>query len=153
MKWLNFLKNNLGPKLVASLSAVAYFGVAYAATGGGGNNSGLTTFSQLQGNVQTAGGEILKVVMTVITLAGIILVIKGLVHMKSHYTGTGQERHLSKGIASLGFGALLFIAVPLTHMLVTGFSGDNTNNIYNSWNTSGDGHAQCLGADCSPANN
>lgn len=73
--------------------------------------------SILAGNAQT----IYKITILIATLAGLILIIKGLVHLKQNYTGTGQEKHLSKGIASLGFGTALILAVPLSHALVSSF--------------------------------
>jgi hypothetical protein len=85
----------------------------------------ITSFSELQSNIASTAGGVWRIVQIVITLAGLLLVIKGLVHLKQNYTGSGQEKHLSKGIASLVFGACLFIVVPITHVLVGGVSGDS----------------------------
>ncbi len=92
---------------------------------------GVSTFNDLASSLSKSGGEIMKVVMTVVTIAGILIVIKGIVHLKQNYTGTGQERHLPKAIASLIFGSALFVAVPLTHMIVSGLT--NNDDAYNSW--------------------
>ncbi|MDO8953912.1 MAG: hypothetical protein Q7V63_03590 [Gammaproteobacteria bacterium] len=100
------------------------------------------TFSQLQTNIQGTAGGIWKIVQIVITLAGLLLIVKGLVHLKQNYTGTGQEKHLSKGLASLIFGSLLFIVVPITHVLVGSVAGSD-GQAYNSFDTGTD-YAQSI---------
>jgi len=98
------------------------------------------SFGSLTNNISNTAGSVWKIVMVIITLAGLLLVVKGLVHLKQNYTGTGQEKHLTKGIASLVFGALLFVVVPVAHVLVGGLGGDNGSaGTYNSWgvNTQG----------------
>lgn len=102
-------------------------------------------FSDLQAHISDTAGSIFKIAMVIITLAGLFLVIKGIVHLKQNYTGTGQEKHLSKGIASLIFGACLFIVVPIAHVLVGGISGDAGGGTYNSFSISGGGYAGNLG--------
>ncbi len=90
------------------------------------------TLAGLQGNVADTANNILKIVLVVVTIAGILLVIRGIVHLKQNYTGTGQEKHLGKGLACLGFGTALFIAVPITHALVGSVSG-TASTTYNAW--------------------
>jgi hypothetical protein len=101
------------------------------------------SFSELQGNIAGTAAGVWRIIQIVITLAGLLLVVKGLVHLKQNYTGSGQEKHLSKGIASLLFGACLFIVVPITHVLVGGVSGDTTGTSDNSF-TTGTDQAQSL---------
>jgi len=101
------------------------------------------TFTDLQSNIATTASGIWRIVQIVITVAGLMLVVKGLVHLKQNYTGSGQEKHLSKGLASLVFGACLFIVVPITHVLVGGISGDTTGATYNQFDPGTD-QAQSL---------
>ena len=91
------------------------------------------TFSQLQTNVSTTEDHIWQVVAVILTLAGLLLVASGLVNLKQHYHGTGQEKHMTKGIAKLAFGAAIFLVVPFTHVLVGGISGDTAGATYNSF--------------------
>ena len=119
------------------LGATFYTTAAHATT--------VQNFSDLQAHISDTAGSIFKIAMVVITLAGLFLVIKGIVHLKQNYTGTGQEKHLSKGIASLVFGACLFIIVPIAHVLVGGISGDSQGGTYNSFSISGGGYAGNLG--------
>ena len=126
-------------KTVAAVSAFAVSGGAFAAT-----PSNLQTFSELQTHISDTAGSIFKIAMVVVTLVGLMLVLKGIVHLKQNYTGTGQEKHLSKGIASLVFGACLFIVVPIAHVLVGGVSGDTSGKNFNSFDVQG-GTAQSLG--------
>ncbi|MDF2940595.1 MAG: hypothetical protein K0R66_1237 [Gammaproteobacteria bacterium] len=99
----------------------------------------IMSFSELQANIAGTAGNIWRIVQTIITIAGLLLVVKGLVHLKQNYTGTGQEKHLSKGIASLVFGACLFLVIPITHVLVGGVSGDPTGSQgYNTFDTGAD---------------
>ncbi len=84
------------------------------------DDSSLSNLGSFETNIGTVGQQVLTIVMMIATLAGVILIIKGLVHLKQNYTsaGGGQEKHLSKGIASLVFGVLLILAIPISHMLV-----------------------------------
>ncbi|MDF2529131.1 MAG: hypothetical protein K0Q57_11 [Gammaproteobacteria bacterium] len=100
-------------------------------------------FSDLQSNISATAAGVWRIVQIVITLAGLLLVVKGLVHLKQNYTGSGQEKHLSKGMASLIFGAALFIVVPITHVLVGSVSGDTSGATDNSF-TTGTDEAQSL---------
>lgn len=95
-------------------------GVAFADDNTWGN---LASFG---GSIQYNAGEVYRIVVVLATLAGLILIIKGLVHLKQNYTGTGQEKHLSKGIASLGFGTALILTIPLSHALVGSMDTNTT---------------------------
>ncbi len=133
MNIVNMLKKKAVQKVVvagAALLSMGFAGTALAAPV-------TLTLAGMQGNIANTSGYILKIIMTLITLAGVILVIKGIVHLKQNYTGTGQEKHLSKGLACLGFGAALFIAVPITHVLIGGLIGSDTTatSAYNSWSS------------------
>ena len=119
-------------KITATAGMLLFSGMAFAADTPDAAHIGVTA---LQGNVAATSNSVLKIVLTVITIAGIILVIKGIVHLKQNYTGSGQEKHLSKGLACLGFGAALFIAVPITHALVAAVSGDTTGTTFDQWNS------------------
>ncbi len=91
-------------------------------------------FSQLTTNISNLEFQILKIVQVVVTLAGILLAFRGVIHLKQHAHGSPQEKHLPKGIANIVFAALLFMVVPLIHMFVGTLSqgvGGTTN--YNSW--------------------
>ena len=132
------MKHLINKVVVAGAAAFATGG-AFAAT-----PSNLQTFSELQAHISDTAGSIFKIAMVVVTLVGLMLVLKGIVHLKQNYTGTGQEKHLSKGIASLVFGACLFIIVPIAHVLVGGVSGDTSGKNFNSFDVKG-GTAQSLG--------
>ena len=82
----------------------------------------------LVGSVNTLSGNAATIVATVATVAGVILVVKGLVHLKQNYGGSSQEKHLSKGVASLGFGAALILATPITHMLTHSVDNGSATN-------------------------
>jgi hypothetical protein len=86
----------------------------------------------LSGNVDNSEFWFIALLEIVLTLAGVMLVLKGLVHLKQQYTsgGGGQEKHLSKGIASCVFGACMFLVVPIAHM----FSGSIGGAATPSWN-------------------
>ena len=118
-------------KTSVGLSAFFFSAAAFAVT----PDPAHIQLATLQSNVANTSNSILKIIMTVITIAGIILVIKGIVHLKQNYTGSGQEKHLSKGLACLGFGAALFIAVPITHALVSAVSGDTAGTTFDQWNS------------------
>lgn len=117
----------------SALTAMAAGGLSYAATltGGGTPAAAITSLSTIRTNIGATAGDILSIILTIVTIAGVLLVIMGIVHLKQNYTGTGQEKHLSKGLACLGFGTALFIAVPITHALVKGIGGSSGQ--YDSW--------------------
>ncbi len=94
------------------------------------DDSSLSNLGSFETNIGTVGQQVLTIVMMIATLAGVILIIKGLVHLKQNYTsaGGGQEKHLSKGIASLVFGVLLILAIPISHMLVGSVEGASGSN-------------------------
>ena len=134
MNVVNMLKKKVVQKILVAGAAVMSMGFAGNALAAGGTYVTVVTLSGLQSNIASTSGLVLKIIMTLITLAGVILVIKGIVHLKQNYTGTGQEKHLSKGLACLGFGAALFIAVPITHVLIGGLVGSGTGaSGYNNW--------------------
>lgn len=93
-------------------------------------DNSISSLGQFQTIVNNNAGTLFNIVMIVATLAGLILIIKGLVHLKQNYTGTGQEKHMSKGIASLCFGTALILAIPISHMLV-----GSINSSTNTFNT------------------
>ena len=115
--------------LSAFVGLFMFSGVIFATTPPG-------NFSQLATNISSLEFEVLKIVQIVITLAGILLVIRGIIHLKQHAHGSPQEKHLPKGIANIVFAALLFIAVPLVHMLVGSLSqniGSGNENYNTDW--------------------
>ncbi len=117
MKMLNKVTNII--KKVSTMLALSFFSVtAFADDAGQFNN-----LTDLNDVLHSNGAIIFKITVAIATIAGIILIIKGLVHLKQNYTGTGQEKHLSKGIASLGFGTALILAIPIAHALVGSASG------------------------------
>ena len=126
------MKTTLLKAMAVGSTLLVSMGGAYADN----SASGVFTFSELQQNISDTAGSIFKIAMVVVTLVGLMLVIKGIVHLKQNYTGTGQEKHLSKGIASLVFGACLFIVVPIAHVMVGGISGDTSGANFNSFNIS-----------------
>jgi len=92
-----------------------------------------SSFSQLAANISNLEFEILKIVQIVVTLAGILLAFRGVIHLKQHAHGSPQEKHLPKGIANIVFAAILFMVVPLIHMLVgTLTQSIGAPNAYNS---------------------
>lgn len=103
-------------KKIMATGALLVSSVAAFAAGASDNSMG--NLGSLQSTVNQNAGTLFNIVMIIATLAGLILIIKGLVHLKQNYTGTGQEKHMSKGIASLGFGTALILAIPISHMLV-----------------------------------
>lgn len=109
---------------------LATIGVVNCAFAAANNESSIGNLGSLQKTINNNAGTLFNIVVIVATLAGLILIIKGLVHLKQNYTGTGQEKHMSKGIASLGFGTALILAIPISHMLVgtiDASNGFNTN--------------------------
>lgn len=114
-------------KKVSSMLALSFFSVGAFATPPA-DDSSLSNLNSLFNVVSNQGSVIFKITIAVATLAGIILIVKGLVHLKQNYTGTGQEKHLSKGIASLGFGTALILAIPISHALVGAASTQTTYN-------------------------
>ncbi len=104
--------------LVALLTIGCSVGLALADTpSGGAPDQSISNLASFQTIINNNAGTIYSTTIVVATLAGLILIIKGLVHLKQNYTGSGQEKHLSKGVASLIFGVLLILAVPISHML------------------------------------
>lgn len=126
MKVLNIIKK-VGAMLALSFFSVMVFADTPPPSGGTDDStiSNLTAFHDI---LNTNAGVIFKITVVIATLAGLILIVKGLVHLKQNYTGTGQEKHLSKGIASLGFGTALILAVPLSHALVGSVDTTTTFN-------------------------
>lgn len=116
MKILSSIK-----KAVSMLALCLFSGIAFAA-----DDSSWQNLASFGGNIQYNAGLVYRITIVIATLAGLILIVKGLVHLKQNYTGTGQEKHLSKGIASLGFGTALILAVPLSHALVGGMGTSTT---------------------------
>ena len=110
-------------KVVMAMGAVCTGFIASAlATGAPLTLTGLDT------NVNTTALDAGKITEVIVTLAGILLIIKGIVHFKQQYTsgGGGQEKHLSKGIACCVFGACLFLVLPIAHAF-TGAIGGSAN--------------------------
>ncbi len=89
------------------------------------DNEGISNLSDFQTIINNNAGVAFNIAMIIATLAGLILIIKGLVHLKQNYTGSGQEKHMSKGIASLAFGTALILTIPLSHMFVNTFGGSS----------------------------
>jgi hypothetical protein len=89
------------------------------------------TLSTLASNVGGAEYRIIKVMLIVLVLAGLMMILKGLVHLKQQYTsgGGGHEKHLSKGIAYCVFGSLMYMVVPIVHL----FTSTLDNNAGASW--------------------
>ena len=125
--------------LLGSVSASAFADVTVA-----------TNFSQLTSNINYTSSSILKIVQVVVTLAGILLAFRGVMHLKQHSSGSPQEKHLSKGLANIIFAAVLFIVVPLLHMLVGSLS-DNVGGqgvaYTTGWASGNLEHAQKLESD------
>lgn len=105
----------LGSVVVASL-----FNFAFATA----DAQGFSNLSAFQQSLNSNAGIAFNIAMIIATLAGLILIIKGLVHLKQNYTGSGQEKHLSKGIASLVFGTMLILTIPFSHLFVTTLGGN-----------------------------
>ncbi len=101
-------------------------------------------FSQLTKNVSNLELSILTIVQVVVTLAGILLAFRGVIHLKQHAHGSPQEKHLPKGIANIIFAALLFMVVPLIHMFVGTLSNNVGGGSYNAWDASGADNAGSL---------
>ncbi len=107
----------VGKYLLAIVLLSGFSGAAFASTP--------SSFSQLASNISNLEFEILRIVQIVVTLAGILLAFRGVIHLKQHAHGSPQEKHLPKGLANIVFAAILFMVVPLIHMLV----GTLTNNV------------------------
>lgn len=116
--------------LTVSLSFFSLMAFAGAPTTN--DDTSIGSLSGFHGVLSNNAQTIFKITILIATLAGLILIIKGLVHLKQNYTGTGQEKHLSKGIASLGFGTALILAVPLSHALVTSFDNSGSTAGFNT---------------------
>lgn len=113
--------------LAGAVAAGAMVNFAFA------DDTSISNLGALSSSVNANAGTVMQIVMIIATLAGLILIIKGLVHLKQNYTGSSQEKHMSKGIASLGFGTALILAIPLSHMLVgtVGASTSFNTNVSN----------------------
>ena len=113
---MKLVTNNLVKKLVATsgLAIGTLSNFAFAAT----DDQSLSNLASLQNIINENAGTILHIVAIVATIVGLMLVLFGIKHLHSHHTGSPQEKHLSKGIASLIFGACLVLFIPLSHMLV-----------------------------------
>lgn|SRR3990167_2180031 len=107
VNWMRLIKG------IAALFAMSLSGGMAFAT----SDTTISNLGTFQSIITNNAGTIYTTTIVVATLAGLILIIKGLVHLKQNYTGSGQEKHLSKGVASLVFGVLLILAVPISHML------------------------------------
>ncbi len=113
MKISNLIKK-INFKLAAWLS-ISCMPLSVFADGASDDTS--MTLAGLVGSINSISGNVATVVTLVLTLGGFILVGKGLVHLKQNYGGSSQEKHLSKGVSSLIFGAALILVIPITHML------------------------------------
>ena len=125
------MSSNIAKKLLASSALV--MGLASFAFA---DDTGLTSLGQFQTILNNNAGTAFNIAMIIATLSGLILIIKGLVHLKQNYTGSGQEKHMSKGIASLAFGTALILTIPISHMFVSSF--DNGGTSFNTGVTSVD---------------
>ncbi len=96
------------------------------------DNSVPANFSVLATNISSLELQILKIVQIVVTLAGILLAFRGVIHLKQHAHGSPQEKHLPKGLANIVFAAILFMVVPLIHMLVGSLTQGVGNSDYNT---------------------
>lgn len=120
--------------LTAAIAMGAMVNFAFA------DDTSISNLGSLANSVNENAGTVMQIVMIIATLAGLILIIKGLVHLKQNYTGSSQEKHLSKGVASLVFGTALILAIPLSHMLVgtvgasTSFNTNVNNVSFSSFN-------------------
>jgi hypothetical protein len=125
---LSVLKST-GILVVGTLSGA--FASSLAATGG--TVASTLTFTHMTKNLDTTEYDIIKIMMIVLVFAGIMLILKGLIHLKQQYTsgGGGQEKHLSKGIASCVFGACMFMVIPLAHLFTNTLGGGSAAA---SWN-------------------
>jgi len=118
---LNLLKST-------AVLAVGTLSGAFAstlATTGGTPAASTISFSGMTKNLDTTEYDIIKIMMIVLVFAGIMLILKGLIHLKQQYTsgGGGQEKHLSKGIASCVFGACMFMVIPIAHLFTNTLGG------------------------------
>ncbi|MCX7122839.1 MAG: hypothetical protein NTV32_04095 [Gammaproteobacteria bacterium] len=125
MKVVDLIRK-IGFKMVSALSLSMISLSAFADTNASDDTS--MSVSKLVASVQGLSGNAAMIVATVGTVAGVILILKGLVHLKQNYGGSSQEKHLSKGVASLGFGAALILAVPIAHMLTSSVDTGSANS-------------------------
>ena len=98
-------------------------------------------FAQLTSNINYTATSVLKVVQIIVTLAGILLAFRGVMHLKQNASGSPQEKHLPKGLANIIFAAVLFMVVPLIHILVGSLSYGVSGNGYTyttGWTTTAD---------------
>jgi hypothetical protein len=122
MKYLQLIKK-IGIKAasVLSLSLVSMSAFADVAS----DDTSLSIASLTQ-SVSALGGNIILVVDIIALIIGGIFIFQGLMHLKQQSHGSSQEKHLTKGIASLVFGAALILLIPLIHAIV-GAAGDTGN--------------------------
>jgi len=113
---MKLMNNSLAKKFIAASSLVlgTLSNFAFAAT----DDTSLSNLASLQNVINANAGTVLHIVAIVATVVGLLLILFGIKHLHSHHTGSPQEKHLSKGIASLIFGACLVLFIPLSHMLV-----------------------------------
>ncbi len=124
MKVVEMIKK-VGFKLAAVLPLSM---VSLSAFAGTDTDDTSMSVSGLVTKVNALSGSAITIVTIVAVLAGIILIVKGLVHLKQNYGGSSQEKHLSKGVASLGFGAALILAIPIAHMLTQSVDTGSAND-------------------------
>ncbi len=110
-------------KIIVLMACVLYSGMAF-----GSSDTSIGNLASFQSIINDNAGTIFHMVVIVATLAGLVLIMKGLVHLKQNYTGSGQEKHMSKGVASLVFGTLLILAIPISHMLTGTIDSSVTYN-------------------------
>jgi hypothetical protein len=129
-----FFKRGLSQRVMNLMAgalgvALSFGSSAYAAT------ASVLTMTGLTNNVDTTEYELSRILLLVLVLVGVMLILKGLVHLKQQYTsgGGGQEKHLSKGIASCIFGACMFMVIPIAHMFTNSVGGSDAPN----WSISG----------------
>ena len=120
MKGFNLIKK-LGFKVASGISLSMVSLCAFA-------DDSSMTLTTLQGSVNTISSATLNIATILAVVVGVILVMKGLMHLKSAHTGSSQEKHMPKGVASLGFGAALILAIPLTHLLTGAFDNSSAAN-------------------------
>ncbi len=129
MKLVNVIKNvNVSLKQVWAIASMSFFSVMAFADTTPPTDDNIKNLAAFHTIINNNAGTIFKITVVIATLAGLILIVKGLVHLKQNYTGTGQEKHLSKGIASLAFGTGLILIVPIAHALIGSVSSGTTVN-------------------------
>jgi hypothetical protein len=122
-------------KRVAQTLCLSTVGLVSSAWAAGVAGATSLTLPSLVNNVDSTEYHLSRILLLVLILTGVLLILKGLVHLKQQYTsgGGGQEKHLSKGIASLVFGACMFMVIPIAHMFSSAVGGNANPN----WSISG----------------